>query len=251
VWSPEIPIAGSGTAWELRFDVYRDLPLNPLVFYIWHVTSVTGGCPSNWGDLGFVYYGGGKDWLRSTFGFGQLVTPGATHLRVALGVRDMCRFWGGIYGDCMCHSHAPLFDDVEVYRIAANGPQWQVRDIDLFQDTFAQNGTITGTARADAANDIAPAASPTLQPGDSVSVTVSDPENELDFHVPGDPASGPAAYCFVRVDGAHETTPGAALVDDPRYDVVGTVSADGKTWTQIQMDSSYTSEGAVVADGRL
>jgi hypothetical protein len=248
VWSPEIPISGTGSAWELRFDVYRDLHLGPLVFYTWHVSSITGACPSTWRDYGFVYYGGGKDWLRATFGFGSFVEPGASHIRVALGARDMCYFWGGVYGDCLCHTHAPLFDDVEVYRIGADGPQWQVRDLDLFQDTFAEDGTITGTARADAANDILPGNSAAILPGDSVSVTVSDPESGLGFHVPGDPASGPAVYCYVRVDGANETTPGAALVDDPRYDVVGTVSAGGRSWTQIQMDSSYTSSGSVVAD---
>jgi hypothetical protein len=250
IWSPDIPTLGSGATFELRFNVYRDLALNPLVFYVWHVRTVDGsGCPGAWRDDGFVYYGGGKDWIRSTFNFGQLLEPGADYINVAVGVRDMCYYWGGIYGDCTCHSHAPLVDDVEVLRIASSGPQWYARDIDLFQDNFSQDGTITGTARADAANDILPASSAAILPGDSVAVTVNDPDNGLEFHVPGDPASGPAVYCYVSVEGVNESTPGADLIDDLRYNVVGTVAAAGRTWTQIQMDSSYTSDGgSAVAD---
>jgi hypothetical protein len=249
IWSPDIAYAGSGTVWELRFDVYRDIPLAPLVFYVWHVSSLDAtGCPANWDDYGFVYYGGGKDWLRSTFGFGGFLVPGGSAMNVAVGARDMCLYWGGVYGDCLCHSHAPLIDNVEVYRVAALGPQWQVRDLDLFQDNFSTDGTITGTARADAANDIAPAGSPTLQPGDSAAVTVSEPENGVGFHSPGDTSSGPAVYCYVRVDGHTPPIAGGQLVDDPRYTYIGNVVADGRIWAEIQMDSSYTSAPSVVAD---
>jgi hypothetical protein len=249
VWSPNIAFAGSGTVWELRFDVYRDLALGPLIFYVWHVRTIDGaGCPGGWRDYGFVYYGGGKDWLRSTFGFGQFLEAGGVSMNVAVGGRDMCLFWGGIYGDCLCHAHAPLIDDVEIYRVAALGPQYQVRDLDLFQDNFSEDGTITGTARADAANDILPGTSAGILPGDSVSITVAEPENGMGFHTPGDTSSGPAVYCYVRIDGPNEAVTGNPLVDDPRYTVVGTPMINGQTWTQIQMDSSYTSAPSVVAD---
>jgi hypothetical protein len=248
LWSPMIPVSGSGSVWELRFDIYEDFPLRALVFPIWHVRSIVDGCPGNWMDYGFMYWPSGRGWDEYTYGFGQFIDANASHIQVSVGVRDMCLFWGGVYEDCLCHTHAPLIDNVEVYRIAANGPQWQVRDLDLFQDNFAADGTITGTARADAANDIAPAASPTLQPGDSVSVTVADPENSLDFRVTGDPSSGPAVYCFVRVDGPSAAVTGDPLIDDPRYNVVGTQMINGRTWTHIQMDSSYTSAPSVVAD---
>jgi hypothetical protein len=248
VWSPLVPITGTGSVYELRFDVYRDLPLNALIFYVWKVRSIVDGCPGGWRWYNFIYYGGGKDWLRSTFGIGQFLEPGASHIQIGLGARDMCLFWGGIYGSCTCHTHAPLFDDVEVYHVASIGPQWQVRDLDLFQDNFSEDGTITGTARADAANDILPSSSPGILPGDSVSVTVSEPENGLGFHVPGDTSSGPAVYCFVSVDGPHAGVTGDPLSDDPRYNVVGTSMITGRTWTQIQMDSSYTKTPSVVAD---
>jgi hypothetical protein len=249
IWSPVFPITGSGQEFLLTYDTYYDLSLGALIWGVWHVRSIVDGCPGAWRDYGFVYYGGfPTGWYRNIYGFGQYVDPGATHLQIALGARDMCLFWGGIYGDCQCHSHSPLYDNVAVYRVVSDGPSWQVRDLDLFQDTFSANGTITGTARADAANDILPGTSAGILPGDSVSVTVIDFENGLDFHIPGDSSSGPAVYCFVSVDGPTEAVTGAPLVDDPRYDAVGTQMVDGRTWTQIQMDSSYTAAPSVVAD---
>jgi hypothetical protein len=118
----------------------------------------------------------------------------------------------------------------------------------MFQDTFSADGTVTGTARADAALDILPPTSAGILPGDSVCVTVADPENGIDFHVTGDPSSGPAAYCFMSVDGPHSAVTGASLIDDLRYHSVGTQMIGGRTWTQIQMDSCYTVAGAAVAD---
>jgi hypothetical protein len=246
IMSPVIPVSGSGDLWELAFDVYRDLPLANMVFYRLEVRSIVGGCPTQWREPSYnAFYGSAKDWHRSIHNIGSLIEPGATGIQVAIGVIDLCLSepW-----PCTCHSHAPLIDNVEVYRVDADGPQWLVRDMDLFQDTFSEDGTITGTARADMANDILPNSSPAVQPGDSAVVQVDNPSAGLDYHVPGDPASGPAVYCFVRVDGAHEATPGADLIDDTRYSVVGTVSAANRSWTQIQMDSCWTSAAEIVED---
>jgi hypothetical protein len=248
IWSPEIAVAGTGTVWELSFEVYRDLPVSPLVFYTWQVSPIIDGCPSGWQDHGVVHYGAGKDWLSSVNSVGSLLTPGATHIQIALGAIDMCPYWGGMYGCALCHSHAPLFDNVSLYRIESDGPQWSLRDIDQFQDNFSADGTITGTARADMANDILPGSSAGILPGDSACVTVDDPDAGLDFHVPGDGSSGPAVYCYVSVDGPNESTAPADLVDDPRYTVIGTESIAGRTWTKIQMDTTWTSGGGLGLD---
>jgi hypothetical protein len=243
VWSPDMAVAGAGSVWEIAYDVYRDLPLGPLMFYVWHVRNTVDGCPGGWQDFNFVYYGGDKDWLRRAHGFGVFVDPGATHISVAMGVQDMCQFWNGVYGDCLCHSHAPLLDNLEVYRVNSVGPQWNVRDLDLFQDNFSHDGTITGTARADAAQDILPTSSPGITPGDSVSVEVGDPDSGLGLELDG----RAAVYCYVRVDGPNAGATGAALIDDSRYTMIdAAVPANGKTWTQIQMDTSYTAVGSPV-----
>jgi hypothetical protein len=59
---------------------------------------------------------------------------------------------------------------VKVLRIDTVGPQWDVRDLETFNDNFSTDGSITGTARFDSANDIKPSASPTYTPGDSAIV---------------------------------------------------------------------------------
>jgi hypothetical protein len=249
IWSPDFAVIGAGAVWELRFDVYRDLKLNALLFYVWHVRSIVAGCPGGWEDYNFVYYGGGEDWLRSTFGVGQFIDPAASHVNVAIGVVDMCLYWCGIYGDGTCHAHAPLIDNVELYRVNQVGPQWQVRDIDLFQDTFSHTTpTKPGLLRADMANDIRAGDNPAIVPGDSAVVEVTDPVSGLNT----DATTGKAAvYAFVRVDHAghaHDGVVSPALVDEARYAHVGTATAGGYTWAQINMDTCYTANGSVVED---
>jgi hypothetical protein len=141
-----------------------------------------------------------------------------------------------------------MFDNVWVYRVNAQGPQWSVVEVDFFQDNFPGDGTITGTARIDMARDLVPDANTTrIQPGDSMVVSVDDPESGLTT----DGTTGRAAvYCYISVDGPHSGTTPTSYVDDAtRWTVVGApVVAGGRTWTQINMDTVYTDAGSVVAD---
>jgi len=244
IWSPTVPWAGSGTSAELVFDVYRELPLSALVFFVWHVRSVVDGCAGNWNDFGFVYYGTGPEWIRNMFPVGNFIEPGATDIQVALGVRDMCAYWCGVYGNGQCHSHSPLFDNVDVYRINTRGPAWTTRDIDMFQDNFATDGTLTGSVRADVAlNTNNWSSSHNIIPGDSVVVSVEDP----DFGLAPDPYTGTASavYCYVSVwpqDQAGKT--GGALTDNSnRWPVVDSLSSAGDTWYVIRCDSTKSSAG--------
>ncbi len=248
IWSPNIPIyVGHGHELEkLRFDVYRDLKLGPLVFYVWHIRAVhpDTGCPLPWRDEGLVYYGNGEDWFHHVIDISHLVPwfPGGFDVNIALGVIDMCPVWNSVYGNCICHSHAPLFDNVLLTGYGS-GNMWSVRDVDLFQDNFSADGTITGTARADAAIDILPATSAGILPGDSVAVTVADPMRGLASNY-----GRAAVYAWLDVDGPNGNVMGDALVDDPRYNVIGTGMIGGRIWTQIQMDSTRTDRGGVVPD---
>ncbi len=248
--SPIIPYTGTGANVVLTFDSYRDLPLDNLQFYVWHIRSFVGGCPGTWKDRNFVYYGGQKDWLVQTQQpVGDLITAGATDVQIALGAVDMCGFWCGVYGTGACHSHAPLLDNVNLYRIASVGPQWSARDIELFQDAFPADGSITGTAQANGAIDRLPSSNPSIRPADSVVVQASDPVNGL-----GTDATfgGPAVYCFVRCTDPAKTgnalpDTATAVVLSPRWPVVGTPTINGQTWTQIRMDTSYAN-GAPAPD---
>ena len=115
IWSPSLPFVGSGSQVCFRFDVYVDLPLNPLIFYVFHVRSRIGGCWGSWRDFSFVYGntpGVARVWYTSTFDVGSLIEPSATDIQLALGVVDMCPFFGFLFGDCTCHGHSPLLDNV-------------------------------------------------------------------------------------------------------------------------------------------
>jgi hypothetical protein len=244
VWSPPVPWTGSGTTAELTFDVYRELPLSPLIFFVWHVRSYVAGCAGDWKDFGFVYYGAGPDWNRPVFPVGSFIETGATDIQVAVGVRDMCSYWCGIYGDGQCHSHSPLIDNVAVYRVDTRGPAWTVRDLDLFQDNFATDGTITGVVPADIAlNTNNWGSSHNIIPGDSAFVGVNDPDYGLapDAYT----GNGSAVYAFVTVSPPGQPgKSGPGLVDDPmRWPVVDSLSSGGTTWYQIKCDSILTGAG--------
>jgi hypothetical protein len=241
IWSPEIPMTGSGTIFNLEFDVYRDLPLDNLMFYVWHVRSIdANGCPGDWRDRNFVYYGGNKDWLRNLKPIGDLVEPSAVSIQIALGCVDMCPYWCMYYGYGYCHSHAPLFDNVEVYRVEHQGPQWSVRDIDLFNDTFPENGTSTGTGRIDMALDRMWSNSPNILPGDSAKVLVSDPETALRDPDPYT-GFGAALYFYMYRAPATKPMPLDQIEEDGfRWPLVDSVNCGGHKWYQFRLDTCFT-----------
>ncbi len=244
--SSNIPWVGSGAEAELIFDVYRDLPLDNLIFFVWCVRSVVAACPGQWRDRNFVYHGGQLDWLRVVEPFGDLVEPGATDIQISLGTLDQCQVWCGVYGTGACHSHAPLFDNIDVIRLASFGPQWTGRDLDQFQDNFEEvAGPTAGTARADMANDIFPVNNLGILPGDSATVTVADPVSGLSTEA--NPNSGAFAgskvFLYVNVQGPSAgTAVGNALSQNQdRWPVVpGSVTANGVTWYRVRLDTSFT-----------
>lgn len=120
----------------------------------------------------------------------------------------------------------------------ASAPVWTVRDIDQFQDNFASDGTITGFVRADMANDILPASSPGILPGDSSVVVVT----ETDAGLATDPlVSGDAVYCYVTVvpnPYSMAGKSGAALSGGARWPFVDTQVINSRTWTRLRFDQS-------------
>ncbi|UCG51500.1 MAG: T9SS type A sorting domain-containing protein [Candidatus Latescibacterota bacterium] len=279
IWSPPLdwstdvhgsPIPASASEAILEFDVYRDLPLDYMIFYVWHVRSWVDGCAGPWRDYNFVYYGGQKDWKRVTFQVGGFIDPDAEMVQIALGAWDMCEYWCGIGTYGYCHSQAPLLDDVRLVRVDKQGPAWSVRHFDLFQDNFPEDGDITcqSHARADMAFDMLPNAMPTIIPGDSAVVEVDDPSFVYTpLNPPAedpDPSVPPQVYCWVRV-GSHLCTPGhtPTSIESPdntrypgdpmtgtlRYPFTGQTRACGPwTYWQYQMDFVYSTGGGLVAD---
>ena len=267
IWSPVIPFGGSGSEFRLRYTVYRDLPLDNLIYHVWHVRTLKAGCPGPWLDRGFYFYGDSKDWAIMNHSVGSKIDLTGAAMQVAIGVIDLCPIWCGTLGSGVCHSPAPYIDQVKVLRIDKVGPQWDVRDVDLFQDTFAANGTITGTARIDAAIDTRPLNSPTSTPGDSAVVLfLVDPKYVLGTGTNAngllnDPVTSThtgrhktkkQVYMYVAVwpldpvDNPGDKI-GADMSEGPggqanRYPFMATQAINGVTWTKIRMDYTYGPE---------
>ncbi|HSG27886.1 MAG TPA: hypothetical protein VLA34_05350, partial [Candidatus Krumholzibacterium sp.] len=109
--SEDLPLLGGA---QLRFTVYRDLPLDNLVFYEWHVRGIVDGCPGDWQDRGFVYHGDEPEYFFSVEEIGDLID--ADTIQVALGVVDLCKDFFEIREDCETHTPAPWFDNVSIVR---------------------------------------------------------------------------------------------------------------------------------------
>ena len=265
IWSPVMSLSGSaGSDFRLRFTVYRDLPLDNLIFYQWHVRTVdTGGCPGQWQDRGFVYYGLNKSWLiqEELIGSKINVATGAS-VQASIGVVDLCNVWCGIFGTGACHSPAPYLDSIKVLRINTLGPQWDMRDIDCFNDNFATDGTITGTCSMDEAIDVGPTSSTTIQPGDSATCYfLTDPkyQNASFTTTTAGLLNDPTVSTFVgrnktknRVYGYFTVTPfSAAKISQAieskeggagtanRFPWMGNVVLGGRTWAKVRMDYVY------------
>ncbi len=219
--SPWIPFTGpSGYSTTLKFQVYRDLPMDNLVFYEWWVREFLflASCPSEWRNNNFVYHSDRKDWYTQTVSLTPYIhtTTSSDQLQVSLRVVDLSPYWSGLYGTGACHSHAPLIDNVQILR--EFGATFVARSLSLFQDRFPENGTTTGTVRVDGVDS------------DFFSIQIVDPTAPIDYLIPGDPNSGPAVFCSVH---NLPNKVGAIVSGGQQWPVVST----GQDWTVVQMST--------------
>lgn len=217
---------------QVRFTVYRDLPLPNLVFYAWHVRMIHNARPGPWLDRNLLYYGGARDYAFIHSSIGDLVTGDS--IQIALEAVDMCGAWYGIHGNCSAHTPAPWFDSVRLYRYKSSGPQWSYRDIDLFQDNFPSDELdVESYVRADAARDVNAPSDPAIRPGDSVVVFCDSPLGGGIATENGRPAVFMNVRCtYVGASPAKPPLSGAVLQGS--YGMV--VSSGG--WTIIQGEAA-------------
>ena len=229
-----------------RFTVYRDLPMTNLVLYNWAVRNVVDGCPSQWEDRTFCYYGGDRKYIQSTYDVSDLI--GEYPVQVLLNVFDMCSIWYGTFGNCEEHTPSPYFDNVRLYRYSTAGPQWSVRNLDLFQDTFPQDGSdMESYCRADMANDISPGDEFfRIDPGDSVVVQVDSPNaGGLDTLVTGEAR----VYFHCNADFRGGMPGGPDLVGPQLEGTYGTwLSTEGSGWDVFLCEPAATSAGNIAPD---
>jgi hypothetical protein len=103
-------------------DVYMDLPLDNLIFFVQRVRFFVDGVPTPWTLYSvFPPTVGAKQWSRWSQDSSEDMPPGATHVQAAIGAIDLCYWHCGYVGTGACHSHSPLIDNVLVFR-TAGGP---------------------------------------------------------------------------------------------------------------------------------
>jgi hypothetical protein len=254
--------SGSGSVYVMTYQSYSEMPLDDLLFHVWAIRSFVGGCPTEWRDDNTVYYGPTPAWGISTRIVGHLVEAAATDVQIKWGAWDMCDPWCGIVGTGACHSQGPLLDWIRLVRTTGPTVLYDIRpvqDIFVFQDDFSEDGTITGTARCDIVGDRANFQSPSIIPGDSLTVDVLDPQVGLGIDgVHG----GASVYCYARAfrsDSCTGTAPGPADMESPdtrsglRYPYTGvSVAYAGETWYQFRMDTTFTEQATPgVVDDRF
>jgi hypothetical protein len=253
---PGYPFRGDLGGAHLRFTVYRDNPLPNLACYIWGVRNIdpVTGCPGQWLDRNYVYYGPDQDFIQTSQPVGDLVgldknADGMTDpIQLQVGINDMCDVWYEVNGNSAAHTPAPWFDNVRFYRFVNVGPQWSWRDLDIFQDNFpGVEFNLESLIRADAANDLRANDDPVIDPGDSAVVTCTSPlAGGIDTTGDG----WPKVYCHVYPQyigdplGPKPTLWGPTLAGTyGRYD-----SDDGSTWTVLQCEYARNASGAITED---
>ncbi|MCB9512907.1 MAG: T9SS type A sorting domain-containing protein [Candidatus Latescibacteria bacterium] len=105
----------------LQFDVYRDLPIDPLIFYTFGLAGRTSnGSYSGFTPVTTVFYGT-DGWITTTVDMTQALyevmganEDGISGVMVRLGVLDLCAEWCGAVGSGENHTLGPLFDNIQV-----------------------------------------------------------------------------------------------------------------------------------------
>jgi FlgD Ig-like domain len=247
-WSPEIAWDDTSSTLDdglvggafMRYTVWQHLPLTNGIFWTWSVRSEVGGTWSSWQNRNFVYYGGGvANFINVQNNVTDLLDPNPNRVQMALGVIDLAETFGFPGTDA---TPSPTFDNVSFWRYDLGGPAFTTRNIDLFQDSFANSGSVDFlgdpsalSVRIDMARDVSTGLANIA--GDSIVVDVSPT-------VPGSALAGLPVMKWVLegnplFDGVRSIPSGAS-----------SLGAGAKGWNRwmgtVTGDSARTSGGAVV-----
>ena len=147
-----------------RFEGHFDLPLTSYIFVQDLVSWYPAICPQNgrvytkpFTGRGLFYYGPSLPGCTTAgtpvvYDYSYIIPPDAEKVRMAVGVLSYC----SLFANCTGVTNAsPYFDNISfgVYG-AVNAPNVSLRTIDVFQDTFAADGTLNpaSTGRIDCNN---------------------------------------------------------------------------------------------------
>jgi hypothetical protein len=240
----------ANTQFLVRWMVYRDLPINALIFYQLFVAAQTEEVPclGQWANNNTVYYGDDNAWgdwfLDYTLRLANSAAGNTVNgIAIRLSSIDMCGVWCDINGDGTGHTPAPYFDMVEGMLVNTSSIAWNIDVFRRFQDNFPE---VSGKVRIDSSIDVQPAASPTLVIGDSTRVDLNmDGTGGIKpdlVSVPGE--TRPSLYMYSRVvTGPHTGSTAAAMGDPDASDGaytphIGTAVVNAETWNVAIADTS-------------
>ncbi len=138
--------------------VYRDNPMDPLIFFSFDVAAQIAGVPclQSFANDNYVYYGDFKIWdnwiVNVTEYLADSSGGGAIEgIAVRLSVVDMCPYWCDSEGSGESHPPPPFFDNMKVGIVAGSALSWSFDSPDRFQDNFPD--PVDGFVRMDHAGD--------------------------------------------------------------------------------------------------
>jgi hypothetical protein len=140
---------------ELNYERFMNLPLGNLIFMTWTAKYKPGCDAGGWsGPIsdGYVYYSseGVPRCAQTIFDVSTFIPPTATLVQIGLGVTNQCdeNPWGT---GCDQGSNAtPYFDNVTFGVFGSlDAPYISMRELEYYQDQFAEDGTLNPTSTAD------------------------------------------------------------------------------------------------------
>ena len=138
----------------LHRDRFASLPLGDRIFMYWRA-RYTPGCESGgwtpWLHDNYVYYTAEGTYCRSHDNdLSSFVPPQAEKVQIGLGVINLCyQTSEGLSCTDVCNT-TPYFDNVTFGVYGSNvAPYISMRELDFWQDQFAEDGTLNPTSTAD------------------------------------------------------------------------------------------------------
>ncbi len=136
------------------WERFANLPLNDHVFMFWHVRyapACESGGWGSWVDDNYVYYTPeGTRCALTSFDVSHWIPPDAEQAQVALGVINYCDEDPWDLGCTDENNVTPYYDNVTfgVYG-SDTAPYISLRELDWWQDQFAEDGSLNPTSTAD------------------------------------------------------------------------------------------------------
>jgi hypothetical protein len=237
----------SNSQFLVRYMVYRDLPINALIFYQLFVSAQTEEVPclGQWANNNTVWYGDDNawgDWFIDYNLYLQNSAAGNTINGIAIRLNsiDQCGVWCNTEGDGTGHTPAPYFDMISAMLVNSSSISWNIDVFRRFQDNFPET---SGKVRIDSSINVEPEASTTMVIGDSTRV-------DLNMNGNGGIADDPntvghsAVYMYFRVVAGPHTGSVESTMGDPddsdgiHSPLLGTQVVQGETWNYAVADTA-------------